>query len=394
MAGFFPLFFKDYWSGGADATITTARLGDVTALTGLIVALLTPALGALADARQAKKMYLGIFMVMGLIGCMGLGFLDYGAWIAAAFFYSVATIGFNAGTTFYDSLLPSVSEGADGDHVSALGYSMGYLGGGLLFVLNVMMFLNPQNFGIPDGPTAIKISFISVALWWGFFSIPLFRYVPEPSSSLDKIELKTALLTSFSRTKRTLVDVWNEPNVRYLLLAFWLYIDGVYTVMTMAVDFGLSIGFEAKDLISALLLVQFVGFPSAYLFGRYSYKIGALRLIQICIAAYAGATILACLMSEAWHFYALATFIGIVQGGVQSLSRSLFARMIPVERSAEYFGVMNMVGRFAAIFGPFLVARATVLTNNHRWGLLSLLILFAAGSWLLAKVKEPASVRG
>ncbi|MBX3019682.1 MAG: MFS transporter [Bdellovibrionaceae bacterium] len=390
MAGFFPVFFKEYWSAGADSAVTTGRLGDVTALTGLIVALLTPFLGALADARQAKKLFLFIFMVMGLLGCFSLGLIDQGLWIYAAFWYAVATVGFNAGTTFYDSLLPSVAPGAEGDHASALGYALGYLGGGVLFLLNVAMFLSPATFGIPDGATAVKISFMTVAVWWAIFSIPLFKWVPEPVVNTRKVPLGEAFGESLRQLRRTLGDIWQKRDLRYLLLAFWLYIDGVYTVMTMAVDFGLSIGLESKDLITALLVVQFVGFPSAYLFGRFSGKFGALRLIQLCIAAYAAATILAALMSTATHFFMLAVFVGIVQGGVQALSRSLYARMIPIERSAEFFGVMNMVGRFAAILGPFLVARTTLLTGNHRWGLASLLILFAAGSYFLLKVRDPA----
>lgn len=390
MAGFFPVFFKDYWSAGADSAVTTARLGDVTALTGLIVAILTPFLGALADARQAKKLFLLLFMILGLVGCFNLGLIDYGGWSWAAVWYAIATIGFNAGTTFYDSLLPSIAPGLKSDHASALGYALGYLGGGLLFLVNVAMYLSPESFGIPDGATAVKYSFMTVAVWWGVFSIPLFRNVPEPAVATGRVPLGQAFGESIHQLRRTFREAWQRPDLRYLLLAFWLYIDGVYTVMTMAVDFGLSIGLEAKDLIAALLVVQFIGFPSAYLFGRFSGRFGALRLIQICIAAYAAATVMAAMMTTATHFFALAVFIGVVQGGVQALSRSLYARMIPVERSAEFFGVMNMIGRFAAILGPFLVARTTILTGNHRWGLLSLLVLFAGGSYFLMKVVDPA----
>lgn len=388
MAGFFPVFFKQYWSAGTDAAVTTARLGDVTALTGLIVALLTPLLGALADARMAKKIYLAGFMMLGLIGCVALGLIDKGLWMWAAAWYAIATIGFNAGTTFYDSLLPSVAPGASADQVSAFGYALGYLGGGTLFLLNVLMYLKPEMFGIPDGPTAIKLSFISVAVWWSIFSIPLFINVPEPYSPFERKPLWLAVSTSLKKLRATFLEMWGQKNLRYFLIAFWLYIDGVYTVMTMSVDFALSIGLESKDLIAALLLVQFIGFPASYLFGRFSKRFGALRLIQICIVFYAGVTIGASMMSQNWHFYVLAACIGVVQGGVQSLSRSVFTRMIPEGRTAEYFGVMNMVGRFAAIFGPFLIARTTTITQNHRWGLLSLIILFAAGSWYLRKVKD------
>lgn len=391
MAGFFPVFFKEYWSAGADATLTTARLGDLLSLTSLIVALMTPFLGALADARQAKKLNLAIFMLMGILGCFGLGFIGQGAWIAAALCYAIATIGFNSSTTFYDSLLPSVAPGSLADKASSLGYALGYLGGGVLFLINVLMFLFPGSFGLADGVSAIKLSFISVAFWWLIFSIPLFRHVPEPPTECEKLALGPALRISLMQIRDTLQEIWRQRDLRFLLLAFWLYIDGVYTVMSMAVDFGLSIGFQPKDLIAALLLVQFIGFPSALFFGRYASRFGSKRLIQICIGAYAAATVLAAFMDQAWHFYALAVFIGLVQGGVQALSRSLFSRMIPPLKAGEYFGVMNLIGRFAAIFGPFLVARMTWISGNHRIGLMSLLILFAGGSWLLAKVREPVT---
>lgn len=393
MAGFFPVFFKEYWSAGANAAETTARLGDLTAITSLIVAATTPALGALADARQAKKIFLALFMTMGLLGCFGLGFVDQGAWMFAALLYAFATIGFNSSTTFYESLLPSVAPGELADKASSLGYALGYLGGGVLFLLNVAMYLKPELFGIADGVTAIKLSFMSVALWWGIFSIPLFRNVPEPIFQKTKTPLGQAMKNSVGQLGRTFRELWAVKDLRFLMLGYWLYIDGVYTVMTMAVDFGLSIGFQAKDLIAALLLVQFIGFPSALLFGKYSSRFGAKRLIQICIAAYALATIMASMMTAAWHFFALAAFIGVVQGGVQALSRSLFSRMIPDEKSGEYFGIFNLVGRFAAVLGPFIVARTIDLTGDHRKSLMSLLVLFALGSWLLSKVSERPDVR-
>lgn len=387
MAGFFPLFFKSYWSAGADAVVTTARLGDLTALTSLIVAVITPLLGALADTRQAKKVFLAIFTAMGLLGCFALGFINMGEFMLAGLMYSIATIGYNSSATFYDSLLPSVAPGKLADRASALGYGLGYLGGGTLFLINVLMYKKPELFGIADGPTAIKYSFMMVAIWWGLFALPLFRNVPEPKTSLDRLPMGVAINRSFQQLRHTSKNLWADRNLRYFMIAFWLYIDGVYTVMTMSVDFGLSIGFKAPDLIGALLLVQFIGFPCAIAFGRLSERFSSKLLIQICIAGYGLVTIMASLMTEVWHFYALAAFIGLVQGGVQALSRSLFCRMIPADKSGEYFGVMNLIGRFAAILGPFLIARATMITGSHRLGLMSLIILLGLGSWFLYKVK-------
>jgi UMF1 family MFS transporter len=388
MAGFFPLFYKQYWSAGADSVVTTTRLGDLTAATSLVVALVTPGLGALADARGSKKKLLLIAAVMGWIGCMALGFLPEGAWVAASLWYAIATIGFNASSTFYDSLLPGLTKTNHTHRASSLGFSLGYLGGGVLFLINVMMYLKPELFGLENGIQGVQFSFLSVALWWAIFSIPLFKYVPEPESERNHAPLLKVILQSFTQVLSTVKEVFKNRNLTLMFFAFWLYIDGVYTIMTMAVDFGLSIGLHAPDLIKALLIVQFVGFPSAYLFGSLAGRAGARVPILICIFGYSVATVLATRMSESWHFYCLAIFIGLFQGGVQALSRSLFSNMIPTNKAGEYFGLVNLVGKFAAILGPFLVARFTQLTGDHRQAQLSLLILFFFGGYLLWQVKE------
>lgn len=390
MAGFFPLFYKGYWSAGADAVETTARLGNLTSLASLIVALMTPALGALADQRRSKKRMLFLLMLTGVIGVFALGILPEGAWVEASFWYALATIGFNTSATFYDSLLPSIASGRASDRASSLGYGLGYLGGGLLFLINVLMYLKPELFGLSDGIAGVKASFISVALWWFIFTMPLMKNVPEPQlTHKPRPDLLAALFDSLAAIKRTATDIIRDRNLLYFMLAFWLYIDGVYTVMTMAVDFGLSLGLESKDLISALLLVQFIGFPSAIAAGFLTSRFDARKLILACIGGYAIVTVLASHMTTSLHFYLLAVFIGLVQGGVQALSRSLFAQMIPEERAGEYFGFMNLIGRFAAIMGPFLVAQATLLTGNHRSALQSLLFLFGVGGFLLMKVRAP-----
>lgn len=388
MAGFFPLFFKGYWSAGADTVATTARLGDLTSSASLVVALITPFLGALADRRGSKKLFLFLFTLLSVIGCGALGFLGEGAWLLASAWYALATISFNAGATFYDALLPSVARPHETDHVSSLGYALGYLGGGVLFLINVLMYLFPSHFGLAHEAAAVKASFASVGFWWLAFSVPLFLNVREPNHAPPGLPLLKAFRQSLFSLGTTARDIARDRNLLFFLLAFWLYIDGVYTVMTMAVDFGLAIGLAAKDLIAALLLVQFVGFPSALGFGYLSGRWGSKGMIAICVVSYAITTVLAAKMSEAWHFYLLALIIGLVQGGVQALSRSLFSRLIPENRSGELFGFMNLIGRFAAIFGPFLVARATQWTGDHRSGLQSLLVLFALGLFFLSRVKE------
>lgn len=253
------------------------------------------------------------------------------------------------------------------------------------------MYLFPTNFGIPDGVTAIKISFVMVAVWWLVFSLPLAVNVKEPEVLPSGHKLFRLIQKSVSSLGSTVKELIHERNLLIFIVSYWLYIDGVYTVMTMAVDYGIAIGLEAKDLIAALLITQFIGFPCAYYFGKVTQRWGAKRPILICIGVYALTVVIATGMSAAWHFYLIATVIGMVQGGVQSLSRSMFGKMIQPQKSGEYFGVFNLVGRFASILGPLVVALGATLTGSSRWGMVGLLILFVSGGGLLSLVKEPAA---
>lgn len=391
MAGFFPVFFKEYWSLGADATLSTARLGTTISISSLIIAILSPLLGALADLRGAKKVFCFLFMVLGVCGTLTMAFIDKGGWTAAAAAYGVAMFGFTASCVFYDSLLPSIAPGKEADYASALGYGLGYLGGGVLFLLNVAMYLKPEVFGLPDGVFAIKLSFFTVAIWWAIFSIPLFLWVPEPAQASEGrgMSLARMLFASFGQLMHTVRKILANRNAAIFLLAYWLYIDGVYTIMTMAVDFGMSLGFKAADLIAALLIVQFIGFPFAILFSSLAKRWGSRPPIFFGIAIYSVTTVFATMMTESWHFYILAAVIGMVQGGVQALSRSLFSRMTPPEAAGEYFGLFNLVGKFASIIGPALVGIIAYVGGDSRRSLLGVLILFAIGAALLTKVREP-----
>lgn len=389
MAGFFPIFFKSYWSHGADAVVTTARLGTAISVSSLAIALLSPTLGVIADLKGFKKLFCMIFTVVGVLSCAAMGFIPMGDWLAAMIAYGVAMAAFNAASVFYDSLLPYVAQGRTMDYASSLGYAMGYLGGGVLFLVNVLMYLFPATFGISDGVTAVKISFVMVAVWWLVFSLPLAKNVPEPHVQVSSHNVWRLTQESIKTLRRTLKALLHEKNLLIFMVAYWLYIDGVYTVMTMAVDYGISIGFEAKDLIAALLITQFIGFPCAYFFGTFTKRWGTKAPIMVCIVIYAFTVIAATWMSQAWHFYLLATVIGMVQGGVQSLSRSMFGRMIKPEESGEYFGLFNLVGRFASILGPLVVAVGVTVTGNSRMGMMGLLVLFVLGGGLLALVREP-----
>jgi len=389
MAVFFPVFFQKYWGQGSDSTLTTARLGTTITIASLIIAFLSPTLGALADQRGSKKLFTFLFMILGVFGCGLMAFIGVGDWLTAAVAYAIAQIGFNASCVFYDAFLPSIAPGKKANQASSLGFGMGYLGGGILLLLNVLMTQFPEKFGLADSTEAVKFSFLSVALWWSVFSIPLFLNVPEPQTMKTGLSLLKATHHSVMGLWATLKGLLHEKNILLFLVAFWLYIDGVYTVMTMAVDFGISIGLSDQDLIPALLIVQFVGFPTAILYGQLAKKWKCRTLILSCIFVYAITVVGAAQMSTAWHFYFLACIIGVVQGGVQALSRSLYSRMIPPAASGEYFGLFNLVGKFASIFGPLLVGWGAYLTGDPRKGMMGLLILFILGGALLYRVKEP-----
>jgi UMF1 family MFS transporter len=253
-----------------------------------------------------------------------------------------------------------------------------------------MMFLHPQLFGLPNGVAAVKASFVTVAIWWIVFTIPLMMIVPEPGVEAVSQESIFSLIGSSVRQMiHSCQELAQDRNLLLFVLSFWLYIDGVYTVITMAVDYGISLGFRSQDLIAALLITQFVGFPAAFLFGKLAPKIGCRIPISICIGVYAVTVIGATQMTQAYQFYILAAVIGLVQGGVQSLSRSMFSRMIPKEKSGEYFGLFNLVGKFASILGPMIVAATALVVHEPRLSMLGLLFLFALGASLLYFVKEP-----
>lgn len=392
MAGFFPIFFKKYWSEGVDPSLSTARLGTVISISSLIIALASPTLGTLSDRLGNKKKFLLFFCLMGVASSVWMTFIPQGGWMFAAIAYGLGLMGLNASGNFYDSLLPSVASGKQMDYVSSVGYAMGYLGGGILFLINVIMYQKPELFGLSSGLSGVQFSFLSVGIWWLVFTMPLMFAVNEDNPRSSKTSFHFSMIKdSFTELVQTARSMSAQKNIFYFLLAFWLYIDGVYTIMTMAVDFGLSINLDAGDLIKALLLTQFIGFPSAWIFGNYASKYSCKIPILICIAIYSLTTIVATQMSQAIHFYLLAALIGVVQGGVQSLSRSLYARMIPPEKSGEYFGFFNLIGKFASIIGPQLVAIQAYLTGSTRSSLTGLIVLFALGSFFLMKVKEPKS---
>ncbi|MDY6837276.1 MAG: MFS transporter [Thermodesulfobacteriota bacterium] len=407
MAGFFPLFFKQYWSHGGDVNMTTAKLGLGNSAASLFVALMAPVLGAMADRGSARKRFMVGFAYLGVLTTAALFVIERGQWPWAIFFYVMGIIGFSGANIFYDALLPVVADQENIDYVSGLGFSMGYLGGGLLFLLNVLMTLMPERFGLPDGEMAVRWAFISVAIWWGAFTVFAICWVPEEGVKESSLSNGNLMVEGLRQLIRTFKKIRHLKTVFLFLLAYWFYIDGVDTIVRMALDYGLSLGFDSKDLVVALLITQFVGFPAALGFGKLGQKWGVRKSIYLAIGVYMVITAWGTMMTNKGEFYILAMVIGLVQGGIQALSRSYYSRLIPKNQAAEYYGFYNMLGKFAAILGPVLVGVVGLATRRilmppaptaeqmvqvgelaARWGIGSILVLFLIGGILLFFVDE------
>jgi UMF1 family MFS transporter len=395
IAGFFPVFFKQYWSLGSDTTVSTARLGMANSIAGTIVAIAAPLLGSIADRGSSKKKFLAFFAYLGVVMTFSMYMVSKGDWPFAVVLYVCASVGFSGGNIFYDSLITGVASETEYDVVSSLGFSLGYLGGGLLFALNVWMTLRPEAFGFADAGEAVRFSFVSVGVWWAVFSVPVFLFVNEPEGTEATSGL-AALKAGIAQLRNTFHEVRHLKTVFLFLAAYWLYIDGVDTIIRMAVDYGISIGFASNDLIIALLITQFIGFPSAIAFGYLGGKIGARRAIFIAIAVYLFVSIWGAFMQSKNEFYVLAIIVGLVQGGIQALSRSFYARIIPVSKSAEYFGFYNMLGKFAAVLGPVVMGGAGLIIRNmgyssnvaSRVSISSISVFFIIGGALFYFVDE------
>ena len=383
MAGFFPLFFKSYWATDLSDIESTAMVGYANSLSGLIVVLMAPILGAYSDIGTKRKKFLFFFASLGVLSTASFYFIPQGQWLIAGFLYAIAAVGFSGGNIFYDSLIVSVSNDQNRNRVSALGYSLGYLGGGLLFVLNVLMFLNPQWFGIESESQAILLSFLTVAIWWSLFSIPIFRNVSESASTINQLNFFETLVKSFNEVYQTLKEIRKYKNVAIFLLAYWFYMDGIDTIVRMATAYGSDIGLETSSMITALIVTQFVGFPSTLIFGYFAERLGFQKILSVGILIYITICFFARNITTAAEFYILAVVVGLVMGGMQAVSRAYFSSIIPKGKEAQFFGFYNLVGKSAVIFGPALVAWVSIIFNDSRLGILSLLILFIPGLILI-----------
>jgi len=391
MAAVLPVYYASVAAAHLPGNVATAYWGYTTSIAFLLSAILGPILGAYADFRGTKKRFLAIFMMLGVTGTALLFFVRTGDWQMASMFFIIANIGFSGSIVFYDSLLPHIARPDEIDQVSARGYATGYIGGGLLLAINLAMIMFT-----PESQTELmtRLSFLTVAVWWFVFSLPLFRYVPEPPRRILPGEAgANPLQASFGRLAQTFREIRRYRDLFLFLVAFWFYNNGIGTIISMATIYGAEIGIGRTSLIGTLLMVQFLAAPFAYLFGKLAKKIGTKPSIYLSLIVYTGITILGYFMSQEWHFWMLGAAVATVQGGSQALSRSLLGRMMPRSKSAEFFGFFGVSEKFAGIAGPAVFGFVSLMMGSSRLSIVSLIIFFIIGAFLLSKVNEAEGIR-
>ena len=402
MAAVLPIYYSVIASPAISKAQATSYWGYTNSLALLLIALLSPILGAMADFRGHKKRFLTVFALIGIFGTALMFFLTTGDWLLASILFIIGNIGFAGANIFYDSLLPHIAKKNDIDQISTRGYAMGYLGGGILLAINLGMIMLPDfapgligDMDPGDFTTLMtRISLASVALWWLLFTIPLWRNIKEPPRQIFKGEIDSnPIRAGFGRLAETFKEVRKYGDLFKFLIAFWLYNDGIGTIIKMATIYGNEIGIGQTDLIGALLMVQFVGIPFSFAFGWLAKKIGTKNSIYLSLGVYTLISIGGYFMSSAVHFWMLGFSVALVQGGSQALSRSLYGRMVPKAQSAEFFSFFSVSGKFAGMFGPFLFGFVSQLFGNSRLGIVSLIVFFISGALLLTRVDEEKGIQ-
>ena len=385
MVAVFPIYFITVAGADLPEGQGTQLIAMANSVAMALIAVLSPILGAVADYTAARKRFLGVFMGIGVAAVASMFFVQRGdAWLGFALFV-LALAGSAGSMVFYESLLPHVASEREVDQVSTAGYALGYLGGGTLLLLNLTWIMRPDLFGLPEGTLPVRLALLSVALWWLVFALPIFRRVPEPLRRLEADEEQGAnpIRMAFVRLRETLTELRGYKHAFLMLLAFLIYNDGIQTIIKMATAYGTELGIGQTALISAVLIVQFAGIPFTFLFGYLASRIGAKRSIFVGLTVYTGISILGYFMQTATHFFILAGLVGMVQGGTQALSRSLFASMVPRHKSGEFFGFFSVFEKFAGIFGPLFFAVAIALTGSSRAAILSVIAFFIVGGIVL-----------
>ncbi len=385
----FPIYFVKVAGAGLPESGATQRLATINTIALVIIAIVSPVLGAVSDYSASKKRFTAGFMVLGILATAALFLVNTGDLDLASWLFVAALVGVSGSYVFYEALLPHIASTEEMDRVSSAGYALGYLGGGLLLALNLAWIQKPEWFGLSaEDNLPVRLAFVSVAVWWLLFSIPLFRRVPEPAARIEPDERpgESPLRAAFVRLGETFRELRGYRQAFLMLLAFLIYNDGIQTIIKMATAYGTEIGIEQGALIGAILLVQFVGIPCSFLFGTLAGRIGPKRAIFLGLLAYTGISILGYFMTNAVHFYILAGMVGMVQGGTQALSRSLFASMIPQHKSGVFFGFFSIFEKFAGIFGPLIFALTIAASGSSRNAILSVIGFFAVGAAILRLV--------
>jgi len=367
LAGFFPIIYAEYFAVSIDQSERTLYLGISNSAASLLLIISAPFFGLLADRFNKKKLFLSVFALISIVSTFLLSFISTNSFILASMLFSISLLGFMMANVFYDSMLLDF-ENDKFNKISSYGYAFGYLGGGLAFVI-ALLFLYYAGHSEIELIASKKIVFILTSLWWLLFMMPLILFWKDDARS-DK--LKISIPQSFK-------ELFSNKKIFYFLLAYWVYIDGVDTVIRMAVNYGLTIGFSSTDLLIALLVTQFVSFPGTLIILKISDLFSIEKAIIFCLLIYLGITYFAYSLYSVQQFYMIAALIGFAQGGIQALSRSYFAALIPDNRSSEYFGIYNMLGKFAALLGPLVVGLVTFYTSDSRIGIASISIFFIIG---------------
>jgi UMF1 family MFS transporter len=367
-----------------------SRFGWASTIAILIVAITAPLLGAIADQTPIKKRLLGVFAGIGISSCFAMFWITEGEWLFALTLFVIGNVGVAGSVVFYESLLPHLVGPSELDRVSTAGYAIGYLGGGMLLGINLLMIQQPQLFGIPGAGIGTRLAFASVGLWWLIFSMPLFLKVPEPAVVLRHGAGPASLASGARQLRETFGELRKYRHALWFLLAFFVYNDGIQTMIKMAAIYGDTIGLDSGAMITSLLLTQFIGVPAAFGFGVLADRIGAKPAVYLGLGVYIFIAALGYYMTTSAHFFALAVLVGLVQGGTQALSRSLFASMIPRQKSSEFFAFFGVFERYAGVLGPAVFSMVVTISDDPRPAILAVLVFFIVGALILTRVDVAA----
>jgi UMF1 family MFS transporter len=386
IAAVFPIYFRRVVAGEMAEADALSRFAWASTIAILIVAVVAPLLGAIADHAAIKKRLLAIFAGIGITSCFALFWAKEGDWLFALTLFVIGNVGVAGSIVFYESLLPHIVEASELDRVSTAGYAIGYFGGGVMLAINAVMIQQPAMFGLADAGVGTRASFAAVGLWWLIFSIPLFMKVPEPRPLVGGDRQPASISTGFRHLMGTFRDLRKYRNAFMFLLAFFVYNDGIQTMIKMAAIYGDTIGLDSGAMIGALLLTQFIGVPAAFGFGALAGRVGAKPAVYLGLGVYILIAALGYYMRTSFHFFALAVLVGLVQGGTQALSRSLFASMIPRQKSSEFFAFFGVFERYAGVLGPAVFATVVSISGEGRLAILAVLVFFIVGALLLTLV--------